>query len=110
MFFSDKARKFKEFLSTPFDDLGHFGRFVVFQFRLWPLCTKLLRSNRADQQAAALAYHSIFGFVPLVIMTLIIFQSFPGSEGIGTKLREMIYEAFSSIIFNTQTLIIPNKP
>ncbi len=88
----DKIRRLKEFITTPFDELGHVGRFVVFQFRLWPLCARLLRTNRADQQAAALAYHSIFGFVPLVIMMLIIFQSFPGSEGIGSKLKDMMYE------------------
>ena len=92
MIFSEKLEKFKDFLSTPFEDLGHFSKFMVFQIKLWPQCIRLLRRNRADQQAAALAYHSIFGFVPLVIMTLIIFQSFPGSEGAGTKIREMIYE------------------
>ncbi|MFI4912298.1 MAG: YhjD/YihY/BrkB family envelope integrity protein [Sedimentisphaeraceae bacterium JB056] len=92
MIFSEKIHKFKEFISTPFDELGHVSRFIVFQFRLWPLCAKLLRTNRADQQAAALAYHSIFGFIPLAIMLLIIFQSFPGSEGIGEKFRDMVYE------------------
>jgi membrane protein len=93
MIFSEKIHKFKEFLSTPFDELGHLGKFFVFQVKLWPLCAKLLRANRADQQAAALAYHSIFGFVPLAIMMLIIFQSFPGSEDIGLKIRDMIYDA-----------------
>ncbi len=90
--FSEKIQKFKDFLSTPFDELGHFGRFVLFQLRLWPLCLKLLRRNRADQQAAALTYHTLFGFIPLAIMMLIIFQSLPGSEDLGQKLRNVIYE------------------
>jgi len=92
MIFDGKIRRLREYISRPFDELGHLGRFAAFQFKLWPLCTKLLRSNRADQQAAALAYHSIFGFVPVAIMILIIFQSFPGSEGIATKVKNMMYE------------------
>ncbi len=92
MIFDSKIRRLKNFIATPVEDLGHLGRFAVFQFKLWPLCIRLLRTNRADQKAAALAYHSIFGFVPLVIMMLIIFQSFPGSEGLGTKLKDMMYE------------------
>jgi membrane protein len=93
MIFSEKFHKFKETLSTPVDELNHFSRFLVFQFRLWPLCLKLLRTNRADQQAAALAYHSIFGFIPLAIVMLVIFQSFPGSENMGVKVRDMIYDS-----------------
>lgn len=110
MIFSQKIDKLKRLAAMPLDDikqLGKFAHFIVFQFKVWPLCIKLLKSNRADQQAAALAYHTIFGFVPIVIMALIIFQSFPGSEGVGVKFRDMIYE---SVQLNKFEYPDPNDP
>ena len=110
MLFLEQFNKLKKLLTMPLDEIKNLGKlmhFLIFQFRLWPLCIRLLKNNRADQQAAALAYHSIFGFVPIVIVALIIFQSFPGSSGTGAKFRDMIYE---SVQLNKFEYPDPNEP
>lgn len=79
-------------LSTPTAQLGRAGRFVAFQVRLWWHCWRLLKMNRAGQQAAALSYHTVFGIVPLTILMLLIFQSFPAYSGLGDKVKNVVYE------------------
>lgn len=81
-----------ELLTTPTTQLGRASRFLVFQIKLWSHCIRLLKRNRAGQQAAALSYYTIFGLVPLAIVVLLIFQSLPNSETVGEKLRQFAYE------------------
>ena len=81
-----------ELLSTPTTQLGKASRFLVFQIKLWPHCVRLLKKNRSGQQAAALAYHTIFGIVPLAIVTLLIFQSFPAYSDIGDRIKTFAYD------------------
>ena len=81
----------KKLLSTPTTQLGKAGRFAVFQIKLWSHCARLLRKNRAGQQAAALSYHTIFGIVPLAIVMLLVFQSFPAYRDVGEKIKNFAY-------------------
>ena len=83
--------KLNELLSTPSTQLGKASRFVVFQIKLWSHCARLLKKNRSGQQAAALSYHTVFGIVPLAIVTLLIFQSFPRYGQIGEKMKDFVY-------------------
>ncbi|MDH4241658.1 MAG: YihY/virulence factor BrkB family protein [Phycisphaerae bacterium] len=78
-------------LSTPTAQLGKAGRFVVFQIKLWSHCARLLKINRAGQQAAALSYHTIFGIVPLFIVMLWVFQLSPDYSEVGEKMKSFIY-------------------
>jgi membrane protein len=80
-----------ELLTTPSAQLGKASRFVVFQIKLWSHCARLLKKNRSGQQAAALSYHTVFGIVPLAIVTLLIFQSFPRYSAVGDKMKGFIY-------------------
>jgi membrane protein len=82
----------KEFLSTPTTQLGKAGRFAVFQIKLWSHCIRLLKKNNAGRQAAALSYHTVFGIVPLAIVTLLIFQLFPAYSNIGEKVKKFVYD------------------
>ena len=82
----------KELLSTPTAQLGKAGRFIVFQIKLWSHCARLLRKNHPGRQAAALSYHTIFGIVPLAIVMLLIFQSFPAYSDVGEKIKNFIYD------------------
>ena len=79
-------------LSTPTTQLGKASRFVVFQIKLWSHCARLLKKNRAGQQAAALSYHTIFGIVPLAIVMLLIFQSFQAYSDIGENVKSFLYD------------------
>lgn len=82
----------KKLLSTPTAQLGRASRLVVFQIKLWTHCARLLRKNRAGQQAAALSYHTLFGLVPLAIVMLMIFQLFPTYSDIGDKIKNFVYD------------------
>lgn len=85
-------RLLKDLLTTPTTQLGRASRFLVFQIKLWSHCVRLLKRNRAGQQAAALSYYTIFGLVPLAIVFLLIFQSSSSGRGIGEKLKDFAYE------------------
>ena len=82
----------KEILSAPTERVSRFSRFVITQLKLWSHCARLLRKNRAGQQAAALSYHTIFGIVPLAIVMLLIFQLFPAYEDVGDRVKNMVYD------------------
>lgn len=84
--------KFKNFLSRPTDELGRWSRFFIFQIRMWRQCFRLLEANRAFTQAAALAYHTIFGIVPLAIVMLMVFQMFPAYRDLGDQMRDFAYD------------------
>jgi membrane protein len=93
----------KKLLSTPTTQLGKAGRFVVFLIKLWSHSLKLLKVNRAGQQAAALSYHTIFGIVPLAIVVLLVFQSFPAYSNIGEKIKNFVYEQANLNAFRSET-------
>ena len=82
---------FDRILSTPSAQLGRMGRFLIFQRKLWWHCARLLQKNRAGPQAAALSYHTIFGIVPLAVVTLLVFQLFPKYSDIGQKIKNAVY-------------------
>lgn len=85
-------RSLRELSTTPSAQLSRASRFLVFQVKLWSYCIRLLKRNRAGQQAAALSYYTIFGLVPLAIVVLLIFQSFPAYQDIGDRLKLFAYE------------------
>ncbi|MHC4744527.1 MAG: YihY/virulence factor BrkB family protein [Planctomycetota bacterium] len=70
--------------------LGKAGRFAVFQIKLWSHCARLLRKNKAGQVAAALSYYTVFGFVPLAIVILLLFHSLGAAET-GQKVKDLVY-------------------
>jgi membrane protein len=65
---------------------------IVLFFRIIIHWIRLVVINRCGTQAAALAYHTIFGVVPLAIVILMVFQMFPASKTMGDKVKQLIYE------------------
>ncbi|MFC1761351.1 YhjD/YihY/BrkB family envelope integrity protein [Planctomycetota bacterium] len=84
-------------LATPPAQLSRMHRFLVLQLKMWLYCARLLRKNRAGQQAATLAYHTLFGLVPLVLVMVMVFQSLPGYRQEAGALRVMAYKQLSLI-------------
>ena len=66
-------RLVKELLTTPSTQLGRASRFLAFQIKLWSHCIRLLKRNRAGQQAAALSYYTIFGIVPMAMLSAVMY-------------------------------------
>ncbi len=85
-------KSLRELSTTPTAQLGRASRLVAFQIKLWSHCIRLLKRNRAGQQAASLSYYTIFGLVPLAIVVLLIFQSFPAYQDIGDRIKQFAYE------------------
>lgn len=85
-------QKIKNLLKQPTDELGKWSRFAVLQVRIWFHCLRLLKINRCGTQAAALAYHSIFGMVPLAIVTLMVFQMFPAFQEVSGKIKAIAFD------------------
>jgi len=85
------TRMFKELLSTPTFRLGKASRFLVYQIKLWSHCARLVKKNRAGQQAAALSYYTVFGFVPVAIVMLLLFQSLSAYD-VGQNVKNLFYE------------------
>lgn len=83
---------FDKVLSTPTAQVGRVSRFVIFQIKLWTHCARLLRKNRAGQQAAALSYYTVFGLVPLAVVMLMVFQLFPVYKDSGQNIKDAVYE------------------
>ncbi len=82
----------KNLLTQPTNELGKWSRFAVLQVRIWFHCLRLLKVNRCGTQAAALAYHTIFGIVPLAIVSLMVFQMFPAFHDVSVKVKAIAYE------------------
>lgn len=95
--------RLRELLTTPSTQLDRASRFVVFQIKMWSHCARLLKKNRSGQQAAALSYHTIFGIVPLAIVTFLIFQSFPAYSDIGEKMKDFVYREANFTAFKSPT-------
>ena len=87
--------KISKLLTSPTHELGKWSRFLVLQVRIWFHCLRLLKVNRCGTQAAALAYHSIFGIVPLAIVILMIFQMFPANRQAGEKVKQFLYDSLN---------------
>lgn len=81
----------KHLLTTPAAELGHAGRFLLRQYRLWTHCFRLLSKNRAEQLAAALSFYTIFGIVPLAIVVVLVFHSIPEYRDLGEQLKQIVY-------------------
>jgi len=79
-------------LSAPTQQVGRAGHFAITQLKLWSHCARLLKKNRSGQQSAALSYHTIFGIIPLAIVTLLVFQLFPAYQELGEKVKAVVYE------------------
>ncbi|MEN8126441.1 MAG: YhjD/YihY/BrkB family envelope integrity protein [Planctomycetota bacterium] len=86
--------KISKLLTSPTHELGKWTRFLVFQVRIWFHCIRLLKANRCSTQAAALAYYTLFGAVPMTIVMLMIFHMFPAYRDMGNKVQDFAYDQF----------------
>ena len=71
--------------------------------RTWPMVWRVvqvcsvgarqLREHRARQMAAALAFHTVFGLIPVVILAALMFRSFGGATLLGDFVDECLAAA-----------------
>jgi membrane protein len=82
----------KQLITVPTENLGRWSRFAILQLRIWRQCFRLLMQNRSRTIAAALSYHTVFGIVPLAIITVMVFQIFPAYRDVGDRVKNFAYE------------------
>ena len=74
----------------PVAELGLWGRGLRYGARLARQCARRLEADRATEMAAALTYRTLFGLVPAVVLSLLLFRSFVGLEGVASMLEEQV--------------------
>ncbi len=95
-------QRIERILTRPTESLGRASRFLIWQVKLWLYCARHLKENKTQQQAAALAYRTLFGIVPLAIVAVMIFQSFASYQAVGQGVKRFVYGQL-----NLDTLRIP---
>ena len=79
----------RAWITSPETELSRWQRIVTNAVALALHCTRELRRDRAPQMAAALAYRTIFGLIPSLVLSLIVLRFFYG-DSIETPLRRLL--------------------
>jgi membrane protein len=82
-------------ISHPVAELNRAQRFLRFAVDLVRHCSRELRENEAAQMAAALTYRTIFGLVPLLMVSMLAFRLFGDMETAARKLQSAAYAFFN---------------
>jgi membrane protein len=76
-------------------ELSRAQRYLRFAVDLARHCSRELRSNDAGQMAAALTYRTIFGLVPLLMVSMLAFRLFGDMDAAARQLRSAAYAFFN---------------
>ena len=90
-------------IGHPVAELSRAQRFLRFVVNLVRHCSRELRDNDASEMAAALTYRTIFGLVPLMMVSMLAFRLFGDMETAARHLQSAAYR-----FFNYQ--VDPNRP
>ncbi len=82
-------------ISHPVAELNRAQRFLRFAVDLVRHCSRELRANDADQMAAALTYRTIFGLVPLLMVSMLAFRLFGDMDAAARQLQSAAYAFFN---------------
>ena len=82
-------------ISHPVAELNRAQRFLRFVVDLARHCSRELRENDAGQMAAALTYRTIFGLVPLLMVSMLAFRLFGDMDAAARQLQSAAYAFFN---------------
>ncbi|MHC5109017.1 MAG: YihY/virulence factor BrkB family protein [Planctomycetota bacterium] len=83
----------KRLLTTPTAELSRWQYALRFLAELCRHGAIRLRQDRANQMAAALAFRTIFGLIPLMIIVMLLFRGFGGTEIFAEFVDDMLTAA-----------------
>jgi membrane protein len=86
---------FDRLVSRPVAELSRAQRWLRFMVDLTRHCSRELRSNDAGEMAAALTYRTIFGLVPLLMVSMLAFRLFGDMDQAARELQETAYGFFN---------------
>jgi membrane protein len=88
-------RYFEWLIAHPTAELNRAQRFLRFAVDLARHCGGELRANDAGQMAAALTYRTIFGLVPLLMVSMLAFRLFGDMDAAARQLQDAAYSFFN---------------
>ncbi len=80
-------------VTQPFAELNRWQRAARFAYDLGRYGARQLKEDRAPQMAAALAFRTLFGLAPVLVVATILVKSFKGFDAILHALRELLVAA-----------------
>ena len=80
-------------VTQPFEELNRCQRAARFAYDLSRYGARQLREDRAPQMASALAFRTLFGLAPVLVVATILIKAVKGPEGILRLLHEMLLAA-----------------
>lgn len=88
----DLAQHLHRLLTRPLQELSLWQRGVAFSTRLAIHCGVELRRDKAPQVAAALAYHTLFSLVPMLVLGFLVVGSLRGLEVYSDRFQALILD------------------
>lgn len=82
-------------IGRPVAELNRAQRSLRFTVDLVRHCARELRGNGAGEMAAALTYRTIFGLVPLLMVSMLVFRLFGDMDAAARELQEAAYGFFN---------------
>jgi membrane protein len=82
-------------INRPIEELSRAQRWLRFAVDLTRHCSRELRENDAGQMAAALTYRTIFGLVPLLMVSMLAFRLFGDMDQAARQLQTATYSFFN---------------
>jgi membrane protein len=89
-------------ISRPVAELSRAQRWLRFAVDLTRHCSRELRGNDAAQMAAALTYRTIFGLVPLLMVSMLAFRLFGDMDKAARHLQSAAYTFFNYEVDSTR--------
>ena len=80
-------------INEPFRELNRWQRAARFTYDLGRYGARQLKEDRAPQMASALAFRTLFGLAPILVVTTILIKTINGSDAIIKTLDEVLVAA-----------------
>lgn len=81
-------------LTQPSAELNRWQIAVRYALNLAWNCYRELQFDQASQMAAALTYRTIFSLVPILVLSLVLFNAFRGFDEVSNNLQSKIFDQF----------------
>lgn len=82
----------RRLLTQPGSEVSRANRALRYATELVWHCAAELKHDRAGEAAAALTYRTIFSMIPLLVLALLVFNTFGDSRSVGSEVQTKIYE------------------
>jgi membrane protein len=85
----------RRLLESPTSELSRWGRLAVYQIRLWRFCGRQLRRDRLITVAGDLAFKTLLGLIPFLVLFLMLAGFFSRGLEVGLQVQDALFEALN---------------